>query len=183
MNVSKQLFNFNKRGFSSLYNYSSASNPRVVLTVANGSTRVGDLVFELYADRQPATTDSFQALCEGGEGGSFVGTGFHQGQSGFGISGGRIGEENLGAFGMRLQDEDLTMRHTKRGQLTLPNDGENAGGSEFTITFGEASYLDGYQTVFGELVEGHSVLDRLEAACNRHGEVSEDFNIIASGCK
>ena len=103
--------------------------------------------------------------------------------SGFGISGGRIGDENVGAFGVRLQDEDMTLRHNKRGQLTLPNNGENSGGSEFTITFGAANYLNGYQTVFGELVEGHKVLDTLEAGVDRHGNVNEEFKVIASGSK
>ena len=179
----KQLMNFGKRGFSSLYNYSNAANPRVYLTVAKGDQRLGDLVFELYADQQPGTTESFRALCEGAEGNSYVGTEFHHGQSGFGISGGRLGEDNVGAFGLRLQDEDLTMRHNKRGQLTLPNNGENSGGSEFTITFGPASYLDGYQTVFGELVEGQKVLDTLEAGVDRHGSVNESFKIIGAGHK
>ena len=77
----------------------------------------------------------------------------------------------------------MTMRHNKRGQLTLPNNGENSGGSEFTITFGEASYLDGYQTVFGELVEGQGVLDALERGVDRHGSINEDFKIVASGSK
>ena len=181
--MQKQLFNFSKRGFSSLYNYSNAANPRVYLTVAKGDQKIGDLVFELYAEQQPATTESFRTLCEGAEGSSYTGSAFHHGQSGFGISGGRMGDENVGAFGVRLQDEDLTMRHNKRGQLTLPNDGENTGGSEFTITFGAAPYLDGYQTVFGELVEGSKVLDALEAGVDRHGSVNEDFRIVASGQK
>ena len=77
----------------------------------------------------------------------------------------------------------MTMRHNKRGQLTVPNNGEHSGGSEFTITFGAASYLDGYQTVFGELVEGHKVLDTLEAGVDRHGSVNEDFTITQSGTK
>ena len=184
----KTLFNLTKRNFAaSMYNYQNAANPRVYLTVAAGDKKLGDLVFELYAEQQPATTESFRALCEGSAtseaGSSFVGTAFHQGQSGFGISGGRMGDENVGAFGLRLMDEDMTLRHNKRGQLTLPNDGENSGGSEFTITFGEASYLDGYQAVFGELVEGHRVLDALEAGVDRLGNISEDFTIIDSGCK
>ena len=98
----KQLFNFSKRGFSSLYNYSSPSNPRVFLTVAKGDQTVGDLVFELYSERQPATTESFRTLCDGAESGSYTGSAFHQGQSGFGISAGRMGDENVGAFGLRL---------------------------------------------------------------------------------
>lgn len=92
-----------------------------------------------------------------------------------------MGEENVGAFGVRIQDEDLSMRHHKRGQLTIPNDGENSGGSEFTITFGAAGHLDGYQTVFGELVDGQRVLDVLEAGCDRHGSVNEDFRIVGAG--
>ena len=179
---SRQLFNLPRRGFASLYNYSNPANPRVYLTVARGEQKVGDLVFELYQEEAPATTESFRALCAGAEGQSYAGSSFHQGMSGFGISGGRMGEENLGAFGVRLQDEN-SLRHFKRGQLTAPNDGENSGGSEFTITFGEAGYLDGYQTVFGELVDGHRVLDALEAGVDRHGQVTEDFRIVDAGQK
>lgn len=179
---SRQLFNLPRRGFASLYNYSNPANPRVYLSIARGEQKVGDLVFELYQEEAPASTESFRALCAGAEGQSYAGSSFHQGMSGFGISGGRMGEENLGAFGVRLQDEN-TLRHFKRGQLTVPNDGENSGGSEFTITFGEAGYLDGYQTVFGELVDGHRVLDALEAGVDRHGQVTEDFRIVDAGQK
>ena len=114
---------------------------------------------------------------------SYAGTEFHQGLSGFGVSGGRLGEENVGAFGVRLLDEDLSVRHVKRGQLTVPNNGENSGGSEFTITFGQAGYLDGYQTVFGELVDGQKVLDALENGVDRLGNVKESFKIVAAGEK
>jgi len=48
-----------KRAFSGLFNYSNAANPRVFLTVANGSHNIGDLVFELYEDKQPATVENF----------------------------------------------------------------------------------------------------------------------------
>ena len=173
-----------KRAFGSFVNYSNPSNPRVFLTVARGEQKLGDLVFELYADRQPNTTESFRALCEGVEGGrSYVGSGFHCGLSDFGISGGKLGEENLGADGTRMSDEDLSVQHVKRGQLTATSNGLNAIGSEFTITFGAAPSLNGYQTVFGELVEGEKVLEALEAGVNRHGDVTEDFCIVASGEK
>ena len=43
--------------------------------------------------------------------------------------------------------------------------------------------LNGYQTVFGELVEGEDVLAKLEAATDRHGSVEGDFTISASGHK
>lgn len=181
---SRSLFKFGSKSFSTaVFNYSNAANPKVFLTVAAGEKKIGDLVFELYADRQPGAAESFSALCSGVDGAGFAGTAFHQGLSGFGISGGRLAEENVGAFGVRLVDEDLTMRHNKRGMLTLPNEGENASGSEFTILFREAPYLDGYQTVLGELVEGEKVLKALEEGVDRLGNVTEDFKIVASGPK
>ena len=174
---------FQRRAFGSLYNYSSPSNPRVFMTIARGEQKLGDLVFELYEDRQPATTDSFRTLLSGADGRSYLGTGFHHGLSDFGITGGRIGDENLGADGTRMSDEDLTMRHIKRGQLSAVSSGKNAAGSEFTITFGAAPTLNGYNNVFGELVEGESVLAELEAGVNRLGEVTEEFTIVDAGEK
>lgn len=41
--------------------------------------------------------------------------------------------------------------------------------------------LDGYQTVFGEMVEGDAVLAEMEAATDRHGAVSKDFKIVEAG--
>ena len=169
--MNSRMFNMlSRRAFGSFVNYRSAGNPRVFLTVARGEQKLGDLVFELYADRQPNTAESFRALCEGVEGGrSFTGTGFHHGLSDFGISGGRLGDENVGADGTRMPNEDLTVQHYKRGQITATSGGQNQNGSEFTITFGAAPSLNGYQTAFGELVEGESVLEALEAGVNRHG--------------
>ena len=183
---SRSLLNLSKRGFTaSAYSYSNPANPKVYLTVARGEEKLGELVFELYADRQPNTAENFQAFCDGqAEGGAtFANTEFHHGQHGLGISGGRFGPENVGQHGARLSDEDLTVRHIKRGQLTAPNSGPNAAGSEFTITFNETPFLDGYQTVFGELVHGQDVLDKLEAGVDRLGNVNEDFRIVDSGSK
>ena len=142
---SKVFSMFQRRGFASLYNYSSASNPRVFLTIAQGEKRIGDLVFELYADRQPNTADSFMALADAdNDAPSLIGSGFHHGLSDFGITGGRLGDDNVGSDGTRQADEDTTVRHYKRGQLTAVSDGLNQSGSEFTITFGEARTLNGY---------------------------------------
>jgi cyclophilin family peptidyl-prolyl cis-trans isomerase len=51
------------------------------------------------------------------------------------------------------------------------------------ITFNEAAFLDGYQTVFGELVEGEAVLAEIEKHVDRHGKVNGDLSIIAGGQK
>lgn len=51
--MNKLLQSMSKRGFASMYNYSNAANPKVYLTVQQGEKKLGNLVFELYADRQP----------------------------------------------------------------------------------------------------------------------------------
>ena len=70
-----------KRGFASLYNYSNAANPKVYLTVNQGDTKLGDLVFELYADKQPGHADNFKALLDGSAAGgkTYVGKTFNKG--------------------------------------------------------------------------------------------------------
>ena len=58
--------------------------------------------------------------------------------AGLGVKAGAISSENLNAFDLRAPDEDLSVRHAKRGQLSMVGDGKDANGSEFMITFGEA---------------------------------------------
>ena len=77
----------------------------------------------------------------------------------------------------------MNLRHFKRGQLTLTNDGENASGSEFMITLGTADMLDGYNQLVGELVEGEEVLKAAEASLSRLGTVEGELRIENSGTR
>ena len=174
-----------KRGFGSLYNYSNSANPRVYLTVQQGENKLGDLVFELYADKQPGHADNFKALLDGsGQGGkTYIGKTFDHGMAGLGVIGGKLNEVNHGAYSVHNPDGDLSLRHYKRGVISYTNDGPNKNGGEFMITFGEAHFLDGYQTVFGELVEGDSVLAAIEGKVDRHGKVHDTFTIVGGGFK
>ena len=49
------------------------------------------------------------------------------------------------------------------------------------VTFDEASYLNGYQNVIGELVDGDSVLAEMEASCKRDGKVHAKWVVSAAG--
>ena len=172
--------------FFSMYNYSAATNPKVFLSVTKDGQSAGNLVFELYENHSPAMAFNFTALCNGtaDKHRSFVGTTFAQGTPGFSVQGGDLHEdENLGAGCARLPDENLEMRHHKRGLLTMVNDGPHANGSQFAITFSEASYLDGYQNVVGELVEGDGLLKEIEDTCCRQGKVHAKWTISAAGQK
>ena len=82
---------------------------------------------------------------------------------------------------MRVPDENMELRHHKRGILSMANDGENANGSEFFITFDKASMLDAYHTVFGELVEGEDVLQAAEKCVSRLGNLTNEIKIEKCG--
>ena len=171
-----------RRMFS--YNYSAATNPKVYLDVTKDGQAAGKLVFQLYENHSPALALNFAAFCNGSADGnkSFVGTTVSKGMPGYGFQAGSLGEENMGAGNERMADENLEMRHHKRGMLSMLNDGTHSNGSEFLVTFGAAQYLDGYQNVIGELVEGEHVLASIESTCSRDGKVSAEWSVSGSGC-
>lgn len=105
------LFNVSRRTFAT-------GNPQVYLSISKAGQKVGNLVFELYADKQPNTTQNFLNLCTNTHGDKLAGTHFHQGFPAFGISGGKFGEENTSTFGYRIPSERLDIRHNRRGLLT-----------------------------------------------------------------
>ena len=163
---------------TALWNYSQAGNPKVYLTLARGGSTIGDLVFELYEHRVPQTVQNFKNMIDG----DLKGSSFHKGYPGIVLQGGKFQYNNISTDGTRMTDEDLSMRHHSRGMLTMYNCGENACGTEFMITLGKTDYLDGYNTIFGELVEGHDVLDKAEEATSRLGKV-DDLVITDCGAK
>ena len=116
------LFNVSKRSFST-------GNPHVFLSISKAGQPVGNLVFELYADKQPTTAQNFVNLCTNTNGAKLAGSHFHQGFSGFGIMGGKFGDEDESTFGYRLPSESLEVRHNRRGQLTTNQAGVNAVGN------------------------------------------------------
>ena len=165
-----------RRTFSSVFNYQNSANPRAVLTVSQGEKVVGNMTFELYANRQPNTVANFQAFVANG----YAGTSINAGNAGLGFQAGSMGEENVDCGGARACDEDLSVRHTLRGNLSMVNDGTNANGSAFTVTYASAPMFDGYNTCFGQLVDGEAVLAQIESNTDRHGVVSGDFSISAA---
>ena len=174
-----------KRLFSaSLYQYGSKTNPRVFMTLARDGNKLGDLVFEVYENHVPKSAENFLSFVHGNSLGSYKGTSFTKGFPGLVLQGGRVTEDNLSADGSRLVDENLNLRHVRRGTLSYANDGENSNGSEFIVTLGEsANVLDGYHTVVGQLVEGEDVLRKAESSINRHGTLDHTITIEDCGTR
>jgi cyclophilin family peptidyl-prolyl cis-trans isomerase len=142
-------------------------------------------VFELYRNQAPDNVDNFISLATGNNnsGASYHGKVLNKGFPGISLQGGRVNECNTSANGTRLPDENLLLRHFKRGQLTMVNDGESSNGSEFMITLDKADFFDGYNQLIGELVEGEDVLRQAEESVTRHGTTADEIRIENSGTR
>ena len=154
------------------------------LTLSKNGKPLGDIVFRLYDTHVPQTANNFMSLITGHNifKACYKGSTFTKGYPGIVMQGGRVTNDNLAASGTRMLDENLTMRHTKKGQLTMYNTGQNSNGSEFMITLGDtAKVLDGYHQVFGEMVSGEEVLKNVEEAVTRLGTLKEVIKIEDCG--
>ena len=175
-----------RRGFGSVAR--AGANPRVFLEVSAGENTLGRMSIELFSDKVPQTAENFRSLCAGDNDKqlSYKGTPFTRIFEGFCAQGGDVckknGTGNTSIYGERFPDEDLQSRHNQAGLLTMHNTGPNSNGSQFYITFGEASWLDGYHTVFGKVVEGFEVMSALnEAGHSRDGTPTVDYVISDCG--
>ena len=157
------------------------ANPQVFFDITVGGQNAGRVVMELYADKTPKTAENFRALCTGekgvGKSGKplhFKGSSFHRvitefmAQGGDFTAGNGTGGESI--YGMKFPDENFTVKHTKRGDLSMANAGPNTNGSQFFLCFIPCSWLDGKHCVVGSVIDGFPVLDALEAVGSQTGQ-------------
>ena len=124
-------------------------------------TEEGDLVLELFATDVPMTVNNFVFLARDG---FYDGLTFHRvvrEPSPFVVQGGCPIGDGTGNPGYRFDDEITEHTHVT-GALSMANSGENTNGCQFFITLAPQQHLDGWHSVFGQLIEGMDVLDRLE---------------------
>jgi peptidyl-prolyl cis-trans isomerase B (cyclophilin B) len=141
---------------------------RVVL-----ETSLGNITFELFPDRAPNHVRQFLRLAASG---AYDGTSFHRVVQGFVIQGGYLTtrkeplDERQRAYVRTLAPEFNATKH-ERGILSMARGAEPASAtSSFFIVLGPAESLDGQYTVFGRVVAGTEVVDKIEVA-PRDGEV------------
>lgn len=126
---------------------------------ATFKTAQGDIKVQLYADRTPLTVNNFVFLARDG---FYDNTTFHRVLDGFMAQAGDPTGTGGGGPGYSFADEfGPGLVFDRPGLLAMANAGPNTNGSQFFITFAPAPHLNGRHTIFGEVVEGQDVLNKL----------------------
>jgi len=137
-------------------------------------TNHGTIVAQLFPDKAPKTVENFVGLAEGTKAdkdpnlGEMVkrhfydGLTFHRVIPNFMMQGGDPTGTGRGGPGYRFEDEiDPTLKFDQPGRLAMANAGPNTNGSQFFITQTPTEWLNGKHTIFGQVVEGMDLVDKI----------------------
>ncbi|MES1919300.1 hypothetical protein MHBO_001155 [Bonamia ostreae] len=128
-------------------------------------TNYGDIKIEVFCDSCPVSAKNFLALCASGY---YNNTLFHRNIKGFMIQGGdptATGEGGKSIFDKNFDDEiSDSIKHDRKGMVAWANSGPNSNNSQFYIIYDAAPHLDNTATIFGKVIFGFDVLDKIENA-------------------
>lgn len=131
-------------------------------------TSMGNMKIKLYEDKAPLTSKNFKDLVQKG---FYDGTIFHRVIKNFMIQGGDPEGTGMGGPGYEIKDEfGPGLKHNRKGILSMANAGPNTGGSQFFITLVPTPWLDGKHAIFGEVVEGIDILDKIGNTPTKPGD-------------
>src|SRR6478672_2858249 len=151
---------------------------------AHFTTSEGNFTARLFDAETPKTVANFTGLADGSKEWTdprtgkkvkqpyYDGTVFHRVIEGFMIQGGDPLGQGTGGPGYTFADEfHPKLRHSKAGILSMANRGPNTNGGQFFITLAPTPHLDDKHTVFGEIVDGMGVVEKIGAtATSRPGD-------------
>jgi peptidyl-prolyl cis-trans isomerase A (cyclophilin A) len=151
--------------------------------IATLRTSLGSVVVRLFPDYAPKTVRNFTELAEGGREWTNPGTGatskdklydgtiFHRVIPDFMIQGGDPLGSGTGGPGYQFADEfhpDLSFNRPYL--LAMANAGPGTNGSQFFITTAPTPHLNRKHTIFGEVIEGSDVVDKISHVRTSRGD-------------
>ncbi len=145
--------------------------------LAHFDTTLGKFTAELFEDKTPKTVANFVGLAEGSKEWThpktkvksktpyYDGIVFHRVIAGFVIQGGDPLGLGYGGPGYNFEDEfHPSLRHDRAGILSMANAGPNTNGSQFFVTLGPTPHLDRRHSVFGAVIDGLDVVEKIGKA-------------------
>ncbi len=130
-------------------------------------TTMGTIDVELYEDKAPNTTANFITLAQKGYYNNIT---FHRVIPNFMVQTGDPKGDGTGGPGYVIKDEfGPGLKHNQSGRLSMANAGPNTGGSQFFITTVPTPWLDGKHAIFGQVVKGQDVVDKISMV-QRNGQ-------------
>lgn len=134
-------------------------------TIVRIETNKGIIEVALKLDVAPKTCENFLALVKKHYYKNCV---FHRVIKGFMIQGGDptgTGRGGESCWGKPFQDEvNATVAFDKPGLLAMANAGPNTNGSQFFITTAKTPWLNMRHTIFGEVIKGYDVVEKIESS-------------------
>ena len=148
----------------SIFSTSFAQEPPVLHMVLEK----GIVKIQTFPDKAPGTV---RRIIELSESGFYDGLTFHRVISGFMAQGGDPNGDGTGGSGKNLKAEFNDVKH-ERGIVSMAraNDPDSAD-SQFFICYDSHPFLDGKYTVFGKVIEGMNLIDRIPEGKGQNGQV------------
>jgi cyclophilin family peptidyl-prolyl cis-trans isomerase len=144
--------------------------------IATIETEIGDIIIQLFADKTPLAVNSFVFLAREGW---FNGVPFHRVIPGFVAQAGDPTGTGLGGPGYAFDNEIVPeLKFDAPGLVGMANAGPGSNGSQFFITFAPQPGLDGGFTIFGEVLSGLDVAEKLTTRIPEGGGVLPEADLI-----